>query len=127
MAENVPCPSCKADETKRLNEVLRQQALEGVKNGLAEQYAPPRQPWGYVQGFLLALPINVGLMFSIGPPGESEGDKAIFDILSTVAFLGVWVGYGAWKNKTYTKKLDEWKSAIAAKLHCLKCGHVFEG
>lgn len=127
MADNIACPSCKADETKRLSDVMRQQAVEGVKSGLAEQYTPPRQPWGYVQGFLLALPINAGLMLSIGPPGESEGDKAMLDILSSVAFLGVWVGYGAWKNKTYTKKLDEWKNAIAAKLHCLKCGHVFEG
>jgi len=126
MADEIACPSCKADEPKRLSDVMRQQAAEGVKSGLAEQYNPPTQPWGYLQGFLLAVPVNAGLMISLGPPGESEGGKAIMDLLSTVAFLGVWVGYGAWKNKVYTKKLEEWKSAIAAKLHCLKCGHVFE-
>jgi hypothetical protein len=127
MAENVACPSCSADETKRLSDVMRQQATEGVNGGVVEQYSPPAQPWGYVQGFLLAIPVNAALILSFGRPGESEGDKALFDLMSTVAFLGVWVGYGAWKSKAYKLKLEEWKSAIAAKLHCLKCGHVFEG
>ncbi len=126
MVGDPTCPSCNADEPKRLSDVIRQQAAEGVKSPLTEQYIPPSQPWGYLQGFLLAIPVNTGLMLSIGPPGESEGSKALIEILTTAAFLGVWVGFGAWRSKTYTKKLDEWKSAIAAKLHCLKCGHVFE-
>ena len=129
MADECVCPSCNAEEPKRLSDVIRQQASEGVKSGLVGQYVPPRQPWGYLQGFLLAVPVNAGVMLSLGPPSPeaSEGGKALADLLTTVVFLGVWVGYGTWKTKAYTKKLEEWKRAIAAKLHCLKCGHVFEG
>ena len=127
MASEFTCPSCNADEPKPLSEVLRQEAKAGVEGGLAKQFNPPSQPWGYVQGFLLAIPVNLGLMMTLGAPGESEGAKALADILFTAAFFGVWVGYGIWKNKGYAQKVEEWKNAIAAKLHCAKCGHVFEG
>ncbi|MCP9447431.1 MAG: hypothetical protein NNA22_07660 [Nitrospira sp.] len=127
MSDNVTCPSCNAEGTKRLSDVIRQEAIEGVRGGMAEQYIPPRQPWGYVQGFLLAIPINVGIILGFGTPGGSENEKAMLDLITTLCFLGVWIGYGTWKNKSYKKKLEEWKQIVAAKLHCLKCGHVFEG
>ena len=126
MASEFTCPSCNADEPRRLSEVLRQEAKGGGESVLAKQFYPPSQPWGYVQGFLLAIPVNLVLMMTIGAPGESEGDKALADVLFTAAFFGVWVGYGIWKNKGYAQKVEEWKNTIAAKLHCGKCGHVFE-
>jgi len=127
MGADQSCPSCRADESKPLSDVMRQEAAAGVVSELAERFKPPSQPWGYLQGFLLALPINIGLMMSLGSPGEAEGDKAMFELFSTVVFLGVWVGYGIWKNKAQKKKLEDWKNDIAAKLHCGKCGHVFQG
>ncbi|MCP9470242.1 MAG: hypothetical protein NNA31_09625 [Nitrospira sp.] len=127
MSDEVTCPSCNAEGTKRLSDVIRQEAIEGVRGGMAEQYNPPRQPWGYVQGFLLAIPINVGIILGFGTPGGSENEKAMLDLITTIGFLGVWIGYGTWRNKSYKKKLEEWKNIVAAKLHCLKCGHVFEG
>ena len=126
MAVNRTCPSCNADESKPLSDVMRHEAAGGGASALAERFKPPSQPWGYVQGFLLAIPVNVGIMMTLGSPGEAEGEKVMVDLLSTVVFLGVWVGYGVWKNKAQKKKLEEWKQAIAAKLHCGKCGHVFE-
>lgn len=125
MAGKHTCPSCNTGDAKRIGDIVKQEAAGGVKSGLAEQYNPPKQPWGYVEGFVLAIPVNAGLIMALGTQGESEGGKALIDILTSVVFLGVWVGYGAWRNKSYTKELEEWKSVIAAKLHCLKCGHVF--
>ncbi|MCP9441518.1 MAG: hypothetical protein NNA20_02895 [Nitrospira sp.] len=127
MSDNVTCPSCHADGIKRLSEVIRQEALDGVRGGVTEQYLPPRQAWGYVQGFLLAIPVNVGIILGFGTPGGSEEEKAVLELITTMSFLGVWIGYGTWKNKSYKKKLEEWKNIVAAKLRCLKCGHVFEG
>jgi len=126
MAEGCTCPSCNADEPKPLSDVMRKEAAAGVESELAKRFRPPGQPWGYIQGFLLAVPVNVGLMMTIGSSGEGEGNKAMVDLLSTVVFLGVWVGYGIWKNKAQRKKLEEWKEEIATKLHCDKCGHVFQ-
>jgi amino acid permease len=127
MAVDRICPSCNADEIKSLSDVLRQEAAAGVVTELAKRFAPPSQPWGYLQGFLIAVPVNVGLIMALGSPGEEGGDKAMVDLFSTVVFLGVWVGYGIWKNKTQKKKLEEWKNDVAAKLHCGKCSHVFQG
>lgn len=120
------CPSCNTGDAKKIGEIVKQETAAGVKSGLAAQYNPPKQPWAYVQGFLLAAPVNAGIMLSMAPPDPSGSGAEMAELLSTVGFLGVWGGYGVWKNKGYTKKLDEWKKTIGAKLHCLKCGHVFE-
>lgn len=126
MAAECTCPSCHADEPKPLSDAMRQEAAAGVESELAKRFPPPGQPWGYIQGFFIAIPINVGLMMILGSSGGGEGNKMMADLLSTVVFLGVWVGYGIWKNKAQKKKLEEWKNEIAAKLHCGKCGHVFQ-
>ena len=126
MAAKHACPSCKADNPKRISEIVEQKSAAGVKTGLAAQYNPPRQPWAYLQGFLLAVPLYAGIMLSLTSPGESEASTAKADLLGSITFLSVLVGYGVWKNKAYTKKLDEWKKAVASKLHCLQCGHVFD-
>lgn len=120
------CPSCNTGEAKRIGDLVKQESAAGVKSGLAEQYNPPKQPWAYVQGFVLAVPVNVGIMLSMTSPEMSQSGTEMANLLSSVGFLSVWGGYGIWKNKAYMKKLDEWKNTIAAKLHCLKCGHVFE-
>lgn len=126
MAGKHTCPSCKADDAKRIGDIVKQDAAAGVKSGLAQQYTPPKQPWAYVQGFFLALPVNVGIMLSMTSPEMSESGTEMANLLSSVGFLSVWGGYGIWKNKAYTKQLEEWKNTIGSKLHCLKCGHVFE-
>lgn len=126
MAAKHVCPSCKADNPKRISEMVEQKSAAGVKPGLAAQYNPPRQPWAYLQGFLLAVPLYAGIMLSLTSPGESEASTAKADLLGSITFLSVLVGYGVWKNKAYAKKLEEWKKAVASKLHCLQCGHVFD-
>jgi len=126
MAAKHACPSCKADNPKRISEIVEQKSAAGVKTGLAAQYNPPRQPWAYLQGFLLAVPLYAGIMLSLTSPGESEASTAKADLLGSITFLSVLVGYGVWKNKGYAKKLEEWKKAVASKLHCLQCGHVFD-
>jgi amino acid permease len=126
MAAKYTCPSCNTGDVKQIGDMVKQQAAAGVKSGLAEQYNPPKQPWAYVQGFLLAVPVNIGIMLSMASPETSGSSAAMADLLSTVGFLSVWFGYGVWKNKAYTKQLDEWKTTVGSKLHCLKCGHVFE-
>jgi hypothetical protein len=126
MAAKLACPSCKADNPKRISEIVDQKSATGVKPGLAAQYNPPRQPWAYLQGFLLAVPLYVGIMLSLTSPGESEASTAKADLLGSITFLSVLIGYGVWKNKAYAKKLEEWKKAVASKLHCLRCGHVFD-
>lgn len=125
MAGKRTCPSCNVGETKQISEIVKQEATAGVKSGLAQQYNPPKQPWAYVQGFLLAMPVNVGIMLSMASPETPQSEAAMADVLSTIGFLSVWVGYGVWKNKAYTRQLEEWKNTIGAKLHCLKCGHLF--
>jgi len=125
-AAKLACPSCKADDPKRISDMTQPQSAAGVKAGLAPQYIPPRQPWAYLQGFLLAVPLYAGIMLSLTSPGDSEAGTAKADLLGSIAFLSVLVGYGVWKNKAYAKKLEEWKKAVASKLHCLQCGHVFD-
>ncbi len=126
MAAKLACPSCKADNPKRVSDMAQPQSGAGVKSGLAAQYNPPRQPWAYLQGFLLAVPLYAVIMLSLTSPGESEAATAKADLLGSIVFLSVLVGYGVWKNKTYAKKLEGWKKAVASKLHCLQCGHVFD-
>ncbi len=125
MSIKLTCPSCNVDGSQQIGEIVRQQAVTGSQSGLAIQYHPPKQPWAYLQGFFLAVPINTGLMLSMASPHASEANAAIADVVSSVAFLGVWVGYGIWKNKAYTHKLNEWKETVASKFICLGCGHVF--
>lgn len=126
MAGKYTCPSCHADNSKRIRELVQQQTVKGSSDGLPPQYNPPKQPWAYLQGFLLAVPVNTGLMLSLTSPGGSEASTALADLVSSVGFLGVWVGYGIWRTKSYVKKLEEWKNTIASKFLCLRCGHAFE-
>jgi hypothetical protein len=65
-------------------------------------------------------------MLSMVSPETSEANTAVADVVSTVAFLSVWGGYGIWKTKGYRKKLDEWKKAVASRFTCAGCGHVFD-
>lgn len=126
MAVKHTCPSCNAGGAKKIDDLVKQEATTGVKSGLAEQYNPPKQPWAYVQGFLLAMPVMVVIMISMGSPDMPEsGANKMAEVLSTVGFLSVWGAYAVWKNKAHAKKLEDWKNTIGVKLHCLKCGHVF--
>jgi hypothetical protein len=126
MAGKHTCPSCSAADSKQICELVKESVTPGSESKLPTKYSPPKQPWAYLQGFLLALPVNTGLMLSLASPGGSEASTAMADLVSSAGFLGVWVGYGIWKTKAYTHKLDEWKSTIASKLLCLRCGHTFE-
>ena len=126
MARKHTCPSCSADNSERIRDLVQKPAAPGSANKLPRQYSPPKQPWAYLQGFLLAVPVYPGLMLSLASPGGSEANTAMADLVSSTGFLGVWVGYSIWKTKAYTKKLDEWKNTIASKLLCLRCGHAFE-
>jgi amino acid permease len=126
MATTLTCPSCNVGGSQQIGDIVRQQAAKGSPSGLAVQYNPPKQPWAYLLGFLLAVPINTGLMLSMTSPQSSEASTAMADVISSVAFLGVWVGYGVWRNKAYSQKLDEWTKTIALKFSCHGCGHVFD-
>ena len=126
MSVDVKCSSCSADNTEQIRVVVQQQSSTGSQIALASQYMPPKRPWGYLQGFLLGIPIQTVLMLTIASPEASEMNTAIADTVSSVAFLGVWIGYGAWKTKTYRRKLDNWEHTIASKVLCLQCGHAFE-
>ena len=126
MSLDLKCPSCSADNTQRISAIVEQQTATGSQSALAKRYNLPKQPWAYFQGFLLGVPINTVLMLTISSPEASEMNTALADVVSSVAFLSIWIGYGAWKTKTYRKKLDEWKRAIASKVLCLQCGHAFE-
>jgi hypothetical protein len=126
MAAKLTCPSCSAANPKRISEIVQEQSVSGAKIELADQYKPPKQSWGFVQGFFLAVPVNVGIVLSLTTPGEATSSNGMADWLSTVAFLIVWGGYGTWKNKAYKEKLDQWKKTIALKFSCQGCKHVFD-
>ena len=126
MSVDLTCPSCSADNTLRISAIVRQQPSTGSQTALASQYNPPKHPWAYLQGFLLGIPVHTALMLTMTSPDASEMNIAIADVVSSVTFLGVWVGYGAWRTKSYRKKLDEWEHTIASKVLCLQCGHAFE-
>jgi hypothetical protein len=126
MAAKLTCPSCNAGNPKRISEIVQEQSATGAKSGLAAQYHPPKQSWGYLQGFLLAVPVNTAILLSLTSPGDTEAGNGLADFLSTVGFLIVWGGYGTWKNKVYKEKLDQWKKTIASKFSCQGCKHVFD-
>ena len=126
MAAKHACPSCSANNSKRIHEMVQDQPTANQPGGLPNQYRPPKQPWAYLQGFLLAVPVNTGLMLTLASPGGSEANTAMADLVSSVGFLMVWVGYGIWRSKAYSKKLENWKNTTASKLLCLRCGHAFE-
>jgi ribosomal protein L37AE/L43A len=125
MSGVLTCPSCGAENAQRISALVEQQTSTGSQSKLAGQYNPPKHPWAYLHGFLLGIPVYTVLMLSMTSPEASEMNTAIADIVSSVALLGVWIGFGAWKTKTYRKKLDEWERAIASKVLCLQCGHTF--
>ena len=126
MAATYSCPSCSAENSKRIREIVQHQPTAHSPDGLPNQYRPPKQPWAYLQGFFLAVPVNTGLMLTLASPEGSEATTAMADLVSSVGFLSVWVGYGIWRTKAYSKKLETWKTTIASKLLCLRCGHAFE-
>ncbi len=121
------CPSCSAEKVQRVGDILRAAPSNKAINDFPQSYLPPKAPWAYLQGFLLGIPANAAVMLSMGPPQGSESQMAVAELASSLAFLGVWVGYGRLKTKNYSKKLDEWKETIASKFLCHKCGHAFEG
>ncbi len=125
MSVVLTCPSCSAENTQRISAIVQQQTSTGSQSALASQYIPPKHPWAYLQGFLLSVPLYTVLMLSMTSPEASEMNTAIADVVSSVTLLGVWIGYGAWKTKTYRKKLDVWERTIASKVLCLQCGHTF--
>ena len=120
------CPSCSAEKVQRVGDIFRNAASEKAISDLPKSFHPPRAPWAYLQGFLLGIPANAAVMLSMGPPQGSESQMAVAELASSLAFLGVWVGYGRLKTKNYGKKLEEWKETTAAKFLCLKCSHSFE-
>lgn len=121
------CPSCSAENVERVSDVLRQATSKETLDQVPASYHPPKAPWAYFQGFLLGVPVNAAVTLSLGAPQGSESQMAMADLASTVAFLGVWVGYGTLKTRNYTQKLNEWKETIASKFLCRKCSHAFEG
>lgn len=121
------CPTCNTVKAQQISDILRQTPSKEVLDQLPTSYHPPKAPWAYLQGFLLGIPVNAAVMLSLASPQGSESEMAIADLASSIAFLGVWVGYGALKTKNYTQKLNEWKDTIASKFLCLKCSHAFEG
>jgi len=129
MSSQRTCPSCSTEKAPRISEIFRQS--EGMKNkeveGVPASYHPPKAPWAYVQGFLLGIPVNAVVMLSMTSPQGSESEVAMADVASSLAFIGVWVGYGALKTRNYTQKLNDWKNTIASKFLCRKCSHAFEG
>jgi ribosomal protein L37AE/L43A len=122
------CPSCNTEKAQRISDVLGEAPPTTKGFGeLPTSYHPPKAPWAYLQGFLLGIPVNAAVTLSMVSPQGSESEVAMADLASSVAFLGVWVGYGALKTKNYTQKLNEWKEKIASKFLCRKCSHAFEG
>lgn len=121
------CPSCSAEKVQRVGDIFRTATSEKAIKDLPKSLYPPRAPWAYLQGFLLGIPANAAVMLSMGPPQGSESQMAVAELASSLAFLGVWVGYGRLKTKNHSKKLDDWKETVAAKFLCHKCSHAFEG
>ncbi len=121
------CPTCNSEKAQQIGDILRQTPPREALGQLPTSYHPPKAPWAYLQGFFLGIPVNVAVMLSLASPQGSESEMAIADLASSIAFLGVWVGYGAVKTKNYTQKLNEWKDTIASKFLCRKCSHAFEG
>ncbi|UVT15890.1 MAG: hypothetical protein H8K04_19175 [Nitrospira sp.] len=127
MSAERTCPTCNTEKAQRISDILRQTTSPKAVEDVPVSYHPPKAPWAYLQGFLLGIPVNAAVMLSLASPQGSEAEMAIADVASSVAFLGVWVGYGALKTKNYTQKLNEWKDKIASKFLCRKCSHAFEG
>jgi len=127
MSAERTCPTCNTEKAQRISDILRQTTSPKEVGDVPVSYHPPKAPWAYLQGFLLGIPVNAAVMLSLASPQGSEAEMAIADVASSVAFLGVWVGYGALKTKNYTQKLNEWKDKIASKFLCRKCSHAFEG
>ncbi len=121
------CPTCSTETAQQISDILRQTPPKEALGQLPTSYHPPKAPWAYLQGFLLGIPVNAAVMLSLASPQGSESEMAIADLASSIAFLGVWVGYGTLKTKNYTQKLNEWKDTIASKFLCRKCSHAFEG
>jgi ribosomal protein L37AE/L43A len=121
------CPSCNTEKAQRISDILRQTPSREILGQLPTSYHPPKAPWAYLQGFLLAIPVNAAVTISLISPQGSESQMAIADLASSIAFLGVWVGYGSLKTKNFTQKLNEWKDTVASKFVCRKCSHAFEG
>jgi hypothetical protein len=122
------CPTCSMENVQQIGDMLRQSS--SPQNGLSEvpaSYHPPKAPWAYLHGFLLGIPVNAAVMLSMGSPQASESQMAMTEVVSSAAFLGVWVGYGLLKTRNYTQKLNEWRETIASKFFCRKCSHAFEG
>jgi hypothetical protein len=120
------CPSCSAEKPQQINEVYRKQALSGRPVTLPLQYQPPKQPWAYLQGFLLGVPANTAIMFSMVTPDAPESTTGLADLFGTVAFLSIWGGYGVWKNRAYKQKYDEWNKTTARMFFCQECSHAFD-
>ncbi len=121
------CPACNTEKAQQISDILRQSPSTGTMGQLPSSYHPPKAPWAYFQGFLLAIPVNAAVTLSLAAPQGSESEMAMADLASSIAFLGVWVGYGTLKTKNHTQKLAEWKETIASKFLCRKCSHAFEG
>lgn len=127
MSAERTCPTCNTDKAQQISDILRQAPSPEALGQLPISYHPPKAPWAYLQGFLLAIPMNAAVTLSLASPQGSESEMAVADLASSIAFLGIWVGYGALKTKNYTQKLNEWKDTIASKFLCRKCSHAFEG
>ncbi|MDF0651831.1 MAG: hypothetical protein CV081_08580 [Nitrospira sp. LK265] len=121
------CPTCNSEKAQQISDILRQTPAKEALGQLPTSYHPPKAPWAYLQGFFIGIPVNAAVMLSLASPQGSEAEMAMADLASSIAFLGVWVGYGAVKTKNYTQKLNEWKDTIASKFLCRKCSHAFEG
>jgi len=121
------CPTCNTEKAQQISDILRQSPSTGTMGQLPTSYYPPKAPWAYLQGFLLAIPVNAAVTLSLAAPQGSESEMAMADLASSIVFLGVWVGYGTLKTKNHTQKLNEWKDTVASKFLCRKCSHAFEG
>ena len=127
MAAERICPACNTERAQQISDILRQSPYTGTMGQWPSSYYPPKAPWTYFQAFLLAIPVNAAVTLSLAAPQGSESEMAMADLASSIAFLGVWVGYGTLKTKNHTQKLAEWKETIASKFLCRKCSHAFEG
>ncbi len=127
MSAERTCPTCNTERAQQISDIVRHAPSKEALGQLPTSYHPPKAPWAYLQGFLLGVPVNAAVMLSLASPQGSESEMAIAEVASSIAFLGVWAGYGALKTKNYTQKLNEWKDTIASKFLCRKCSHAFEG